>query len=205
MTALTGVAAGRGYVAHAGVLARLPPGGQAPLLDPAEVAALSALLEEIPSPAFVVWADGRIACANRLGRAIREGAPDSIESDLAKSLGGRGDAHRITRILAPGAPSHFLAVQAGEAVDPGPRFAAASARFGFTPRQAQVVGLLGLGRSNKAIASELGCAEATVEIHVTALLGKSGCQSRCELMSRIWSEPISPGGCVAPGGLRRLG
>ena len=76
-------------------------------------------------------------------------------------------------------------------MDPAPRVAAATASMGFTPRQAQVLGLLALGRSNKAIASELGCAESTVEIHVTAVLGKSRCGSRCELVSRFWSEPMN--------------
>jgi DNA-binding CsgD family transcriptional regulator len=172
------------------------------MLDPTEAAALNAVLEEIPSAAFVLWADGRIACDNRVGHSARELAPDSIDSGLRESLGGRSEAYRVTPILAPGAPRHFLAVLAGGGVDPGPRVADAAARFGFTPRQAQVVGLLALGRSNKAIGSELGCAEATVEIHVTALLGKSGCQNRCELVSRVWSEPIGPGGRLASGGLR---
>ena len=173
MTAQTEFAAGNGFT-----------------LEPTEAAVLAAVLEEIPSAAFVLWADGRIACVNRLGHSARELAPDSIDSGLLESLGGRSEAYRVTRILAPGSPRHFLAVQAGGEVDPGPRVADAAARFGFTPRQAQVVGLLALGRSNKAIGNELGCAEATVEIHVTALLGKSGCGSRLELMSRVWSGPL---------------
>jgi DNA-binding CsgD family transcriptional regulator len=160
------------------------------MLEPTEAAALAALLEEIPSAAFVLWADGRIACFNRLGHLARELAPDSIDSGLVESLGGRSESFRVTRILAPAAPPHFLAVQTDAAVDPGPRLADAAARFGFTPRQTQVLGLLALGRSNKAIGNELGCAEATVEIHVTALLAKSGCGSRLELMSRVWSGPF---------------
>lgn len=160
------------------------------MLEPTEAAALAAVLEEIPSAAFVLWADGRIACDNRIGHSARELAPDSIDAGLLESLGGRSEAYRVTRILAPGAPRHFLAVQAGGAVDPGPRLADAASRFGFTPRQTQVLGLLALGRSNKAIGSALGCAEATVEIHVTALLAKSGCGSRLELMSRVWSGPF---------------
>jgi len=197
MSAMTGVAAGRGFVTHAGVLSRLPSEVRVPSLEPAEAAALSAVLEEIPSAAFVVWTDGRIARANRLGLAASERAPELVSSALIESLGGRSDTYRLTRILAPGAPRHFLAVLAGGAVDPGLRVTAAAGRFGFTPRQAQVLGLLALGRSNKAIGNELGCAEATVEIHVTALLRKSGCSSRYELMSRLWSEPIGP--AVAPG------
>jgi DNA-binding CsgD family transcriptional regulator len=121
-----------------------------------------------------------------------------VESGLVASLGGNGGAFRVTRVLAPGAPNHYIAVQVGGTVDPGPRVAAAAASMRFTPRQAQVLALLALGRSNKAIASELGCAESTVEIHVTAVLGKAHCGSRCELVSRFWSGPMGQ----APAGRR---
>jgi DNA-binding CsgD family transcriptional regulator len=177
----------------------------APLvLDRSESAAFTVALEEISSAAFVVWADGRIACSNRSGRAACERSPSFVASGLLASMRGLGGAFRVTRIPVPGAQDHFLAVQVGGTVDPGPRLAAATASHGFTPRQAQVAGLLALGRSNKAIAGALGCAESTVEIHVTAVLGKSGCGSRCELVSRFWSETpvLSRGedaGSVSPG------
>ena len=179
MTALIGVLPERRPVTHADDL------------EPAEAAALAVALDEIPAAAFVVWADGRIVCSNRPGRAALERAPDDVASGLLASLGGTGGAFRVTRVLAPGVPNHYIAVQVEGAVDPAPRVAAATASMGFTPRQAQVLRLLALGRSNKAIANELGCAESTVEIHVTAVLGKSRCGSRCELVSRFWSEPMN--------------
>lgn len=169
-----------------------------PELEPAEAAALAAALDEIPTAAFVVWGDGRIVCANQPGQAAHDGAPEDVESGLVASLDGRGGAYRVTRVLAPGAPNHYIAVLVGGTVDPAPRVAAAAASMRFTPRQAQVLALLALGRSNKAIASELGCAESTVEIHVTAVLGKSHCGSRCELVSRFWSGPMGQ----APAGRR---
>jgi DNA-binding CsgD family transcriptional regulator len=191
MTALIGVPPERRPVTYAGDL------------EPAEAAALAVALDEIPAAAFVVWADGRIVCSNRLGRAALDRAPDVVASGLLASLGGAGGAFRVTRVLAPGAPNHFIAVQVDGAVDPAPRVAAATASMGFTPRQAQVLGLLALGRSNKAIANELGCAESTVEIHVTAVLAKSRCGSRCELVSRFWSEPMNRAPVVRPRDLRQ--
>jgi len=190
MTALIGVPTARRPVIHADRFERPPASGGCPTLDLSEAAALAAALEEIPSPAFVVWADGRIACANRPGQAASLRAPGFVASGLLESLRGNGQAFRLTPIVAPGAPRHFVAVQVGGAIDPAPRVAAAAASLGFTPRQSQVLALLALGRSNKGIANELGCAESTVEIHVTALLAKSGCESRCEVVSRFWSEPI---------------
>jgi DNA-binding NarL/FixJ family response regulator len=44
------------------------------------------------------------------------------------------------------------------------------------------------GRSNRQISRALGCAESTVELHVTALLAKAGCRSRAELVARFWTE-----------------
>ena len=99
---------------------------------------------------------------------------------------------RVRRIDYPGAPSHFVAVQEqGRARIPS-LCGGGVANWGVTPRQAEVLGLLALGQANKTIASALGCAGGTVEIHVTDLLRKSGCQSRCELVSRFWSRPIAP-------------
>jgi len=69
------------------------------------------------------------------------------------------------------------------------RLAAAARRWGLTPRQGEVVALAAGGLSNRAIADALGCAEGTVELHVTAVLRKAGCRSRTELVARFWSEP----------------
>jgi DNA-binding CsgD family transcriptional regulator len=166
-----------------------PPGGPAPAhareprlklvenpsLDPAEAAGLAAALDEIPYPAFVIRAEG-------------------------------GGAFHVTRIPSPGgASSHHLAVEIPGVSDPAPRVAAAAARWMFTPRQSEVMALLALGQANKVIARALGCAPSTVEIHVTALLLKSGCENRCELVSRFWSEPVSLGDPLVESADRRPG
>jgi DNA-binding NarL/FixJ family response regulator len=88
------------------------------------------------------------------------------------------------------APPHCLAVEHRGAPDPAPRVAAAAARWDITPSQSRVLALLALGQTNKTIANALGCAESTVEVHVTALLARSACRNRCELVSRLWSEPM---------------
>jgi DNA-binding CsgD family transcriptional regulator len=178
--------------------------GESPALDPAEAAGLAAALDEIPSPAFVIWADGRVALANGLGRAATDRAPDLIAARLLASLGGRDDSFHVTRILSPsGASSHCLAVEHVGVTDSALRLAAVAASWQFTPRQSEVMALLALGQGNKAIARTLGCAAATVEIHVSVLLAKSGCESRCELVSRFWREPIGSCLLAIPADLRR--
>ena len=179
------------WLAGEGLLAR-PVKGRVPVLEPGEAAGLAAALEEIPSPAFVIWADGSVAFANATGRAAMERGPELVAAHLLASLGGGDGTFRITPVLAPGTPKHFIAVQNQEAQDPAPRVAAAAANWGVTPRQAEVLALLALGQPNKTIANTLGCAGATVEIHVSALFKKSGCENRCELVSRFWSGPIVP-------------
>jgi DNA-binding CsgD family transcriptional regulator len=144
-----------------------------PSLNSTEAAGLAAALDEIPYPAFVIRAEGR-------------------------------GAFHVTRIPSPGGSSSpCFAVEIPGASDPAPRVAAAAARWMFTPRQSEVMALLALGQANKVIAHALGCAPSTVEIHVTALLLKSGCENRCELVSRFWSEPVSPGDPLVEPAVRR--
>ena len=50
----------------------------------------------------------------------------------------------------------------------------------LTARQVEVLCLLAEGRSNKAIARELGMAENTVRVHVSAILAALGVSSRTE-------------------------
>jgi DNA-binding NarL/FixJ family response regulator len=61
-------------------------------------------------------------------------------------------------------------------------------RWKLTPRQADTLERLAQGDSNKEIATALGCAQRTVELHVSALLERSGRPSRAALIACFWSE-----------------
>ena len=50
----------------------------------------------------------------------------------------------------------------------------------LTPREREVLGLIGAGRSNKRIALELGVSEKTVKTHVGHLLAKLGVSDRTQ-------------------------
>jgi DNA-binding NarL/FixJ family response regulator len=58
----------------------------------------------------------------------------------------------------------------------------------LTERQAEVLALLVEGGSNKDIATALGCALRTVELHVSALLEKSGHPSRASIVASFWTR-----------------
>jgi DNA-binding CsgD family transcriptional regulator len=64
----------------------------------------------------------------------------------------------------------------------------ATARWRLTKRQAQVLGIVVHGKSNKEVAEELHCAENTVELHITQLLRRAGVKSRAELIAHYWTH-----------------
>lgn len=57
--------------------------------------------------------------------------------------------------------------------------------FGLTERQAEVLGLMNSGKSNREIAALLGVSEGTVKIHVTAVLKALGVSSRTQAMVAV--------------------
>lgn len=75
----------------------------------------------------------------------------------------------------------------GRLPDPARRARELARRFHLSRRQAQVLAEVVQGKTNKVIAATLGCAEVTVEIHVTALLAKLTCKNRVELTATFWT------------------
>ncbi len=63
----------------------------------------------------------------------------------------------------------------------------------FTPREAEVLGLVARGLSNKDVAARLYLSPRTVEKHVESLLRKAGVTSRAQLAARFAREGDSPG------------
>jgi DNA-binding CsgD family transcriptional regulator/tetratricopeptide (TPR) repeat protein len=63
---------------------------------------------------------------------------------------------------------------------PAGQRAAASARFGLTEREHEVLGLVAAGRGNRDIASELFISPKTASVHVSNILAKLGVSSRTE-------------------------
>jgi DNA-binding CsgD family transcriptional regulator len=151
-------------------------------------AALPAALEAIPSPAFVLGPTGAVAFANTAGTQLLQAKPRTAlelrERVLRRAL--RAAPFAISPFEARGLGMHHLAVLQRPAGAAEARLSEAVRRFSLTRRQGQVLGLLALGNPNKAIADALGCAESTVELHVTAALRKAGCASRAELAALFW-------------------
>jgi DNA-binding NarL/FixJ family response regulator len=58
----------------------------------------------------------------------------------------------------------------------------------LTDTQRRVFDHLVLGKSNKEIASAVSLAEASVKGHITAIMTKFNCKSRCKVIARHYLE-----------------
>jgi two-component system, NarL family, response regulator LiaR len=107
--------------------------------------------------------------------AVRAGAAGYLLKDV-----GPPDLVRAIRTVHGGQALLHPAVAARvieELADPAPPPPAAAA---LTPREREVLALLGRGLANKRIAQELGIAEKTVKIHVSRILHKLGVSDRTQ-------------------------
>jgi DNA-binding CsgD family transcriptional regulator len=148
---------------------------------------IGAVLEEVPAAAFVLGRGGAVLHANAAGRSLLDRDRGPIEAALSSAVRGvaRGVGGVQLARLAPDGGLYLAIVPAP--ADPAPLVTVARLRWRLTPRQAQVLQLVALGMSNRAVAASLECAVSTVELHVTALLEKSQCGSRAHLVATLWS------------------
>lgn len=151
--------------------------------------ALEASLAEVRAPAFIVSATGTILHTNADGAKMVAGSADQLRSELTRALKSLGDETLAGQALvAPlrceDMPSYFLVIFRAPA-SPKENVDWGASLWELTPRQTEVLALLSEGFSNKTIASRLGCAERTVESHLTSIFEKSGFKGRTELLAAM--------------------
>jgi DNA-binding CsgD family transcriptional regulator len=144
-------------------------------------AALDAAMDRISGATFVVSGSERVVHANSPGRTLLQMDPQGTRARILKA------EHR-TRLAA--LPHYELIVLEESGPDAAPRVRVLAAAWGLTPREAAVLEVLAEGRSNKCIAAVLGCAEKTVEVHVSRVLYAADCDSRAALVARFWTTRI---------------
>jgi len=158
------------------------------MVAPVTFGLVPALLEEIPSAAFVLDARDRIIAFNSAAAERTRAERKNTVETLRRSRRRKGDAHyTILELSARGVPLHALAIEQRAPEVSSRTVAAAGARFGWTPRETEIAGEIASGRTNRAIATRLHCSERTVETHVSRLLAKSDCPSRAALTAMLWS------------------
>jgi DNA-binding NarL/FixJ family response regulator len=143
-------------------------------------AAVCSLMQRHPGiPILVVSGTGD---APTMARLLDAG----VAGFLPKSLDGSLMLKAIELVLAGGRyiPADVLrALPAGRS--PVAESAPPVPLTDITPRQREILSLLLEGLPNKVIATRLQIAEATVKMHVTALLRAHGVQSRAELLVKL--------------------
>lgn len=152
-------------------------------------ALLESLFAQMSQAVFVLRRDGRVQLANRAGEELLTCAKGRAElGTLRKSMHAGADAcpgYRATVLRAPGLPDHLLAIRDQEALPTAVSMARAIERWRLDPKLAFVLERLCTGASNKEVAQALGCAEVTVERHITRLFRASGTRSRTELVAKV--------------------
>jgi len=143
------------------------------------------------------------------GHVLVDDSPDVELSDLAPGVAVPGEAEApvvvLTGRLPPGDPPAGIlgrevsarqldlavrAVAAGLLVrvpglSPAPGFGAADeAPPPLTPRETEILTLVGEGMSNKAVARRLGISVHTVKFHLEALFAKLDATSRAEAVAK---------------------
>jgi NarL family two-component system response regulator LiaR len=143
------------------------------------VGAMRELRRRLPQVRVVVLTS--FADDHRLLAALRAGAAGYLlknvqPQELARAVRA---AHAGGAMLDPAVAARLVeAIAAPPPPRPSPPSAHPAAQL--TPREREVLGLIGAGRSNKRIALELGVSEKTVKTHVGHLLAKLGVSDRTQ-------------------------
>lgn len=139
-------------------------------------------MAEVTGACFVIDGTGAIVWSSPRGRALLEADPRLV-GRLAQGDPGSG----LVLKAVPASPAYRVAVAYDADADHAARLAAATSAWDLTRAQAAVLAELARGCTNKEIAARLEIAEATVEVHVTALFRKSGASTRSALVARFWT------------------
>jgi DNA-binding CsgD family transcriptional regulator len=152
------------------------------------IAAFDALLERVAGAGFLADARGAIVHASSAGAALLARRGDAARAEVRDAALGRPQRrYDVTRVESAGVPAYALLVERAPEPDAAARALQLASRVALTPRQQQVLEQLAKGHANKTIAALLGVSEGAVELHVTALLARFGCESRSALVARFWT------------------
>jgi two-component system, NarL family, nitrate/nitrite response regulator NarL len=110
-------------------------------------------------------------------RLLISGDEDAVLAQRARTAGASG-------CLGKSLPIERLLQAIDTVLDGGECFPSRPGAPAPTARQLEVLGLLGQGKLNKQIADELGIAERTVKLHLTALFELLQARNRTQLLAR---------------------
>jgi DNA-binding NarL/FixJ family response regulator len=145
---------------------------------------------EIKVVVLTTYADDRSVIealrAGALGYLTKDAGADEIRQALQRVADGQAS-------LDPAVQMHLVEAIAGGAEGSSPaEDPAAELPDGLTPREAEVLGLIGAGLSNAEIAARLFVSEATVKSHVNHMLPKIGARDRAQAVGYAYRHGLVP-------------
>ena len=147
--------------------------------EPAAWAAVADLWSVLHRPFLVAYARYREGAAQLASRGSRNAAADALRSahSMAAALGAAPLVRDITVLAGHAriALENEDATEGASSADHDP-----AAALGLTAREAEVIRLLAIGRSNQEIADELFLSRKTASVHVSNILGKLGVSNRVQ-------------------------
>lgn len=160
---------------------------------------------EIKVVVLTTYADDRSVIealqAGALGYLTKDAGADEIRQALQRVASGQASLdpavqmHLVEAIATTATAATATAATTTDATSAPP---ASQLPDGLTPREAEVLGLIGAGLSNTEIAAQLFVSEATVKSHVNHMLPKIGARDRAQAVGYAYRH-----GLVPPGPVRR--
>jgi len=161
---------------------------------PRVFAALEIALSYIGAPAFVLGPRGHLHEVNAAGRAMLAERRQTVMAALRDSVAGHPSELPIdlTPLREGSTPIGWLGILRSDTHDE--RLAecvrVASAHWGLTPRQREILGLVARGMANATISATLGIGQRAVELQVSALFDRAGVENRAALVGAVFSAAL---------------
>jgi DNA-binding NarL/FixJ family response regulator len=147
---------------------------------------------EIKVVVLTTYADDRSVIealqAGALGFLTKDASADEIQQALKRVVSGQAS-------FDPSVQIHLIeAITTTNPTSDTPAPPVEALPDGLTPREAEVLGLIGAGLSNAEIATRLFVSEATVKSHVNHLLPKIGARDRAQAVGYAYRHGLVPPG-----------
>ena len=124
--------------------------------------------------------------AGALGYLTKDAGADEIRQALQRVTSGQAS-------VDPAVQMHLIdAITGTNAASATPATPVVELPDGLTPREAEVLGLIGAGLSNAEIAAQLFVSEATVKSHVNHMLPKIGARDRAQAVGYAYRHGLVP-------------
>jgi DNA-binding CsgD family transcriptional regulator len=148
---------------------------------------IQAALDALAFPAFVTNRAGETDHVNEVGRALLETMPDVARQAVVRAIEAFERGVRTGATVTPLATDveRWLVILRSEDIPLEERLRSVGTAWKLTERQSEVLHGIASGESNKTIAERLGCAEATVESHATAIFRKARVAGRTALVAKL--------------------